>query len=144
MSVSTRTPMREIDALRERFDRLFSEMTAGPKAVDEQVTMPLDVKEMEKEIVVTATVPGFKPEELEVDISRGVLSVRGKTETEKEETEGTWHVRERRFGAVQRAISLPVPVYEDEAKARYENGVLTITLPKSEQAPRRHVPIEPV
>ena len=141
MSVATRTPTREVETLRERFDRLFSEMTAWPKMMTEPAIVPLDMRETETEFVVTASMPGFKPDEIVVDINRGVLTMRAETKEEHEEKDGTWHLRERRYGTVHRAITLLSPVYEDEVKAAYENGILTVTLPKSEQAKPRRIEV---
>jgi HSP20 family protein len=142
MSITTRTPRREIDTLRERFDKLFTELATWPtKTVTEPTTIPLDIKETEQELVITASMPGFKPEEISVEVTGDVLTIKAETKEEREETEGIWHLQERRYGAYQRRFVLPVPVYSDEARAVYENGVLTLTLAKSTQMPKRQIAV---
>jgi HSP20 family protein len=69
------------------------------------------------------------------------LTIRGESKEEEEKKDERWHVRERRFGSFQRSVSLPTPVNSDGAQARYEHGVLTLTLPKSEAAKPRQIKI---
>jgi HSP20 family protein len=142
MSITTWSPFREMDTLRERMDKLFAEMTGLPKFTFEPSSLELDVKETDDNVVVTASVPGAKPEDLTVEINKGVLTIRGESKTEHEETKGTWHLQERRVGSVQRTITLPAAVYDDEAKAALAEGVLTVTIPKSDRTPARRVEIE--
>jgi HSP20 family protein len=142
MSMTTWSPMREIETLRERMDKIFSEMSVRPRMAVDQEFLPLDVQETDTQIIVKASMPGFKTEDLNIEVNRGMLTIRGETKEEREETKGTWHLQERRFGSVQRAVRLPAAVYEDEAKATLENGVLTVTLPKSESTPTRKIEIE--
>jgi HSP20 family protein len=136
-----RTPRREIETLRERFDNLFGDFMTWPRPLFEPTLIPMDVKETDTELVVTATLPGFKPEEIEVDVTGDLLTVKAETKEEHEETEGTWHLRERRYGAFRRVFTLPVPIYTDETKAVYENGVLTLTFPKSERIPKQRIQV---
>jgi HSP20 family protein len=142
MSITTWSPFREMETLRERMDKLFAEMNSHPTLTFEPSSLALDVKETDETVVVTASVPGFKSEDLTVEINKGVLSIRGESKTERDETKGTWHLQERRFGSVQRAITLPAAVYDDEAKATLADGVLTVTVPKSDRTPTRKIDIE--
>jgi HSP20 family protein len=136
-----RPPRREIDTLRERFDRLFSELATWPKPLVEPSMMPMDLKETETELVVTATLPGYKPEEIKVEVTGDFLTIMAETSEEREEKEATWHLQERRYGTTRRTLTLPAAVYSDEANAFYENGVLTLTFPKSAQAPKRQIEV---
>ena len=103
-----------------------------------ELTPRLDLRETDDEIVVSADVPGVAPEDLELEIHEDVLTLKGerKAETEKDDERG--HTRERVFGSFHRRIRLPAPVDASQAEAKHENGVVTIRLPKSEEArPRR-------
>jgi HSP20 family protein len=134
--------MRDMETLRERMDKLFSEMSLMPRLAAEPSTPALDVQETDDAMIVTASVPGFKPEDLTIEINKGVLTIAGETGEEREETKGTWHLQERRFGSVRRSITLPAAIYDDEAKATLEDGVLIVTIPKSERTPTRKIEVQ--
>jgi HSP20 family protein len=85
------------------------------------------------EVVVKATVPGVKPDDLHITITGDVLTIRGEVKQEEEVKEEAYHIRERRYGTFSRSLPLPVPVLTDKAKAEFENGILTLTLPKAEE-----------
>ncbi len=133
------TPWRELEAMRERFDRLFSELTRWRGG---ELSIPLDVQETDDAIIVRASLPGVRPDDISVELRQGVLTIRAETQEERAETKGTWHIRERRVGSAYRAITLPAPVREDEAQATYEHGVLEIRIPKAEAAERRRIPVQ--
>ena len=94
--------------------------------------IPLDAVEEGDNLVLRASVPGVKPEDIEVTIEDGVLSIKGETKVESEENQGGYLMRERRSGTFHRSVRLPDSVDADKAESGYENGVLTITLPKIE------------
>ena len=94
--------------------------------------MPVDVIETKDQIVVKAAVPGVKPDEVDVSITGDTLTIKGETKAEEKFEEGSYLRKERRFGAFQRTLTLPVNVVADKARAEFENGVLTLTLPKTE------------
>lgn len=140
MSITTWNPWRELEAMRERFDRLFSELARWRGS--EELSIPLDVRETDDSIIVRASLPGFRPEDIAVEVRQGVLTIRAESQEEREETKGTWHIRERRVGTAVRSITLPAAVREDEAQATYQHGVLEIRLPKAEPTERRRIPIQ--
>jgi HSP20 family protein len=130
MSLAVRTRFLELETLRERVDKLFAEFAAWPREMD-RVSMPLDVEETDSELVVTASLPGIKPEDINVEVDRGRLAIRGESREEsREEKKGTWHVQERRVSSVERLFTLPVAVKEDTAAAEYKDGVLKVTFKK--------------
>jgi HSP20 family protein len=129
MSLAVRTRFPEFDALRERVDKLFTEFAAWPREL-ERVSMPLDVQETDDELVVTASLPGIKPEDISVEVDRGRLAIRGESRAERAEQTSTWHVQERRVGSVERLFTLPVAIKEDTAVAAYKDGVLKVTFKK--------------
>jgi HSP20 family protein len=93
---------------------------------------------------VKATVPGMKPDEIQISVTGDTLSISGETESEHEEKDRDYFVRERRMGSFSRSITLPVGVDADKAKADFEDGVLTITLPKSEAEKPKMISVKSV
>ena len=104
--------------------------------------LPLDVAQDADNIVVKATVPGFKPEDIKVGIENQVLTINAETPSEAQEEETEYLLRERRTGSYQRSIRLPDTVDADEAESTYDNGVLTITVPKQEEKKARQIEIK--
>jgi HSP20 family protein len=144
MSITPRPVFRELETLRDRFDRLFSEMgRITDLRPDSAMLTPVDLQETETEIVVKASLPGVKPEDIEIKVDQGVLTIRGESREERDEKEGTWHVRERRFGSVYRSMALPAPVKDDEADAKMTDGVLEIHLPKSSAPTGKRIEVKP-
>lgn len=117
------------------FGEVFGSLGAAP------VAMPLDVVESESSFVVRADVPGFKKEQIALDLEKGVLTVRAEAAEQNEETQDRYHRRERRSQSVERRIALPEGVLESEIAADLADGVLTITLPKAPQAQARKISI---
>lgn len=101
---------------------------------DTRVAMPLDIEENEDSYVITASVPGFGPEDLQIEIKDEVLSIRAKHQGEDEQEREGWHLRERYMGAVERKLHLSKDVNVEAIEADLEHGVLTLTLPKVEEA----------
>jgi HSP20 family protein len=132
--------------------RLFNDLFADPffsaplgVVSPPENLLPLDVAETEKEFVVTADLPGFKKEEITLEIESGVLTLKGETKIEKEEESADgpkYHRRERRIESVTRSISLPEGVLEDKVTADLKDGVLTVTLPKAPAALARKIAIK--
>ncbi len=103
--------------------------------------LPLDVEETEDKIKVSASVPGVDAENIDVTVDDGVLTIKAETASENEETNENYVVRERRSGSLHRSIRLPDTVDADNAESTYEQGVLTIALPKTEAAKPKSLPI---
>ena len=94
--------------------------------------LPVDVFHDGDNIVVQASIPGVAPEDIQVTIEEGVLGIKVERKAENEERDGNYLRRERRSGRFQRALRLPDTVDVDKAETRYDQGVLTVTLPKIE------------
>ena len=86
--------------------------------------------------------PGVKADEVQINVSGDVLTIRGETKHEEEQQDKAWHIREQRWGAFERSIMLPISVKSEKAKADFDNGILTITLPKSEEVKPKTINIK--
>lgn len=127
-------PAREMMTLREAMDRLFDDAFTRPLSLREGWAAPaIDMYQTDDEIIVKAALPGIKPDEVQINITGEVLHLKGEVRHEEEKKERAWHIREQRWGSFERSVALPTDVMADKAKAEFENGVLTITLPKAEE-----------
>ena len=136
-------PLREMLSMQKRLDRFFDEAVSNRPAVwSRDWDLALDVVENDGEFVVKGSLPGIAPEELEITYTDRVLTIKGEIKEDKEVDEGQYHLRERRYGAFSRSLSLPAPVDEDGIRATYEAGVLTLHLPKSEEARPKRIPVK--
>jgi HSP20 family protein len=123
--------------MRTTLDRLFDEGFSRPWRVIPTSTayegsFPVDVSETDDALEVKASLPGVRPEDVEVTISNDVLTVKATHEEKTEEKKRDYYRRELRYGTLHRSLSLPVSVDADKAEAKFENGVLHLTLPKAE------------
>lgn len=137
-------PFGETVSLRDAMDRLFEQSFLRPfnGGSDFFRSMAVDMHETDDEIVVKAAVPGLKPEDVKVTLSGDVLTIAGEHKTESDKKETTYHLRERQYGTFSRSITLPAPVAGDKVNAEFENGVVTLTLPKAEEARPRTIKIK--
>jgi HSP20 family protein len=126
-------PFREMAELRATMDRLLNESRNLPVASEDTIWMlPLDVSETEDAFIVKASIPGVNPDDIDISLTDNVLTIKAEIKEEKEIEDAKYHLRERRYGAFSRAITLPTAVDADKVEAVYENGVLTLTIPKAE------------
>ena len=103
--------------------------------------IPLDIVEEDGNILVHASLPGFNPDDITVSVEDDVLTIKGQTEEEHERKEGGYLLRERRSGSFYRSLRLPETVDAEKADPHYENGVLTITMPKVESKKVKHLKV---
>lgn len=143
------SPFGELMTLRSAMDRLFEDsfvrrpFGAGFGSFEGGSSLPLDVTRTADELVVEASLPGFKPEDVEITIEDGTLQIRGEYREEKREGEGESLVQEIRRGTVARAVTLPTGLEPDKASATFENGVLTLRIPKAEATKPKQIRISP-
>ena len=124
-------PMREIVNLQNEIDRLFGRSLSQMNWPEgNEWGLSLDVLEKENDFVVTATVPGVNPDDIDITVVDNVLTIKGEIKAEKEEENQQYHLRERRYGSFARSISLQAPINTEAINATYENGILTLNLPK--------------
>jgi HSP20 family protein len=135
---TTASPFETLYGVRRQLDRLFDEFSTG--ADDTGWSMPTEVVETDDELRFHMEVPGLRPEDIELTVENGVLTVAGEKKLERREGEGedNYRLLERRYGRYTRSFRLPSTVATDRVNASCENGVLTIRMPKSEESrPRR-------
>jgi HSP20 family protein len=130
--------------LRDEIDRLFeaplSEWVHTP-SVFGGWTPAIDLVENKESVVVRAELPGMKKEDIEVTLHEGTLNIAGERKSEKKFEEAGLYRSERFFGRFQRAIAIPAAVAGDKVKADYKDGILTITLPKTEEAKPKQIDV---
>lgn len=139
-------PFGDMLSLREEIDDLFSDFFRRVPSEGfprEGLWYPaIDIEETEDAFKLSAELPGMKKEDIKISFSDGRLTMEGERKFEKEEKNKTFHRIERSYGKFKRIISMPREVEADKAKASYEQGILTITLPKSEQAKPKEIGIK--
>ena len=136
-------PAREMMTLREAMDHLFDDAFTRPLSIRDTWTVPaIDMYQTNDEIVVKAALPGIKAEEVQINVTGEVLTLKGETKQENETKEKAYHIHEQRWGAFERSIVLPTDVIADKAKAEFENGILTITLPKAEEVKPKMISVK--
>jgi HSP20 family protein len=136
-------PFRDMMNLRRNMDRLFDEAMTDSETWP-QVTwdLALDVIENEDEYLVRASLPGLNPDDLEITYINNALTIKGEVKGENEVKESRYHLRERRYGSFARSILLPSNVSAEKIEAKYENGVLTLKLPKAEEAKPKKIDVK--
>ncbi len=150
-TLSTREPRRvrpwfrggPLSSMREEMDDLFSNFLneAGDSWFTGRALPPLDLSETESNVEVRVDVPGIKPGELDIQLAGNTLTISGQRKEEYEEKGRTLYRVERRSGAFSRSITLPCVVKEDHVDAQYHDGVLTISLQKTEESKARKIKI---
>ncbi len=135
------TPFTDVQRLEDAMHRLWRD--GGVRSAgNDSWRLPLDVAQDADNIVVNATVPGFGPEDIQADIENNVLTIHAETSSEGESDEAEYLLRERRTGSYHRSIRLPDTIDADGAESTYDNGVLTITVPKQEAKKARRIAIK--
>lgn len=136
-------PFREMISMRRAMDRLIDSSLTDENGGTPEWGLPLDVVEDENEYVIKASLPGIKPENLDITFDKGMLSIKGEVKDESEVTKGQYHMRERRFGTFSRTIALPSSVKPEDIQADYQDGVLSLKMPKAEEVKPKRIQIKP-
>jgi len=141
MSSSRWDPWGEFLPIREMVDQFLRESVLPPRApgMVSGIGVPVDIAETDAAYVVLAVIPGSRPDEIQIQISGDTLQLSG--EVKEPDLDGTWIVRERRYGPFRRVLTLPGPVRADDAEAEFVNGVLVVRLPKATVSRSRQIPI---
>ena len=137
-------PFNDLISLRDAMDRLFEESFIRPSRSLEAVStnpLPVDMFETDEAVVIKASVPGVNPQDIEVTVQGDTLNIKGESKGEEEVERENYYYREVRYGSFNRALSLPAGIDADKAEASFENGVLTLTLPKAEEVKPKSIKI---
>ncbi len=143
-----RRPSRfgDVATLRQAMDRFFDEelrpfnWTSGFSTP----ALPLDVTTDAESLTIEAALPGIRPEDVDITVENGTLTISGRTQDERSAEEGSYLVQEIRRGAFSRSMTLPQGLEPDRAEATFENGLLKLRIPKAEQLKPRQIKIAPV
>jgi HSP20 family protein len=143
MSYLARRPALD---LRREIDQLFDSFlspggSSGPRGGLEGIPLSLEMTETEGAYQLSAEVPGMAPEDVDVQVDQGVLTIRGEKRRETTETKGGIDYTERTYGSFYRSVQLPPSADVSKIDARLENGVLAVTVPKGEAARPRKIPL---
>jgi HSP20 family protein len=137
--------MGELASLNSAIDRLFSDFFSSPLTEGGEASqtwyLPVDIVDQGNAFQVKAAVPGFKPEDVEVTYHDGLLNISAQRKQESESKQGNYLRRELSFGKYSRSVQLPGDIKASDIKASFENGVLTIDLPKSPDVQPVKIPI---
>jgi HSP20 family protein len=142
MTLIRRSGFGDLLSLRQAMDRLFEESFVNPQTwhSGEGQVVPMDVYTTNDEIVVEAILPGVKPEEVEITMEGNTLTIAGDTSAATPEREGLL-LQEIRRGRFARTLAMPAGLEPDKATATFEDGVLTLRIPKAEQVKPRQIRI---
>ncbi len=136
---------REFERMRREMDRFWDTFfERRPARIDEEAEFlpALDLAETANELVVKCEVPGLEPKDIDISLSDGMLTIKGEKKQEREEKEADYHLVERSYGSFTRSIQLRKEVQGEKISASYKNGILKITLPKSEEAKKKEIKIK--
>jgi len=142
------TPWRpfEFDRIRREMDRLWDSFLEGRpmrRAGDGGEWLPsIDVSETKSDLVIKAELPGMDPKDIDISMNNGFLTIKGEKKHEREEKDENYHLVERSYGSFTRSVRLLREVQSDKITASFKNGVLRVTLPKSEEAKKKEIKIK--
>jgi HSP20 family protein len=131
--------------LRDEIDRLFENPLAEfgrTSPLFSGWAPALDIHEDKDNVYVRAELPGMKKEDIDLSLHGGTLSISGERKSEEKSKDAEVYRSERFFGRFQRTVTLPSPVAVDQVKAQYKDGILTVTLPKSEEAKPKQIEVK--
>lgn len=126
-----------VDFMRREIERLFDQAGANgwSSALDRNfAALRMDVAETEKDLLVTAEIPGIDIKDIDVSLASGVLTIKGEKRSERDEQKANYHLVERSFGAFERRIAVPEGCDPNNVKAEYSNGILKVVVPKPADA----------
>ncbi len=144
MSLIRWDPFDDLASLRESMDKLFEEFFSWRPSRGAPVAWQPAVEafETDHDVVVRAELPGIDPDQVEITVTEGALTIKGEAKGEQESKGRNYYRRELRYGAFVRSLTLPSGVQGDQAKAAYKNGILEIRVPKSEHVKSKTVKVE--
>jgi HSP20 family protein len=141
------SPFGEMLTLRQAMDRLLDDDLRPSRWLSgglDGPALPLDVTTTTDALTIEAALPGIKPEDVDITVENGTVTISGRTAEERKAEEGSYVVQEIRRGSFSRSVTLPNGLEPDKANATFENGILRLEIPKAEQVKPRQIKISPV
>ncbi len=146
MTIARRpSPFGELLSLRQAMDRLFEDSYVRPfnyNGGSDSLGLPVDVSMTADDLVIEAQLPGVDPDDVDITVENSTLTIRAESRSERKEGEGDYLVREIRRGTVSRSLTLPNGLEADRASASFDNGSLTLRIPKAEEVKPRQIQIK--
>jgi len=146
MAIVRWDPFREMMTLRNAMDRMFEDSIVVPRIQSitngGEAPMALDVYQTDEEVVIKASLPGVKPEDVDISITGDTVTIKGEMKEETEVKEENYLHRERRYGTFSRVVQVPASIQEDKAEATFEDGILKLSLPKAEETRPRQIKVK--
>lgn len=152
MSLIRWNPMRDLASfpsdmfsLQREMNKVFDSFFRGvdePGLLNASWTPAVDVAEEENDYIVKVELPGVSKDDVKITLESNILTVRGEKKAEKEINEKNYHRTERSYGSFQRSFTLPTSVKNDKIDAEYKDGILSITLPKAEEAKPKQIEVK--
>jgi HSP20 family protein len=143
MTMSRWDPFRELSSIQNELNRLFGRTFTGEVGEREAAWVPaVDIAETQERFLITAELPGVEPDDVDISVENSVLTLRGERKFYRETREDDFHRVERRFGEFARSITLPSTADPERINASFDAGLLTIEVPKREEAKPRKIQIK--
>ena len=139
-------PRHQMPVYRDHFDRMFDDFFGVDRHRTEMENYDwaprVNVEELEDRFEITAELPGMKKDDIDIEVTDGVLTIKGERAFEKEEKDTNYHVCERSYGTFRRGFTLPENVNADGIEAEYKDGILRLGVPKVEPEKPREIKVE--
>ncbi len=130
-------------SLQDEFNRMWQEVNGPLSWADQSAWSPaMDVRETPEAFIIEADVPGLKKDEVQIEVADNVITVKGERWGQREENKKDYHLAERQVGSFRRSVAIPGGFQHDKVGAKFENGVLTVTLPKLEEKKPRKIEVK--
>jgi len=134
--------MRSAWDLQDEFNRFFEDFGLGSAVAQEDFSPAMDIRETDEAYIVEADVPGIKREDVKIEINDDVLTIKGERKVEQEENKKDYRRIERQYGSFRRSVSIPSGIQHDAVEAKFDDGVLRVTLPKREDTKPRRIKVK--
>jgi len=145
MTITRRTShLSDMLTLRSAMDRIFDDTIFRPVTArpgDDTLAMPLDIRSTQDALVIEAALPGVRPEDVDIQVLGDTLTLTASSGAAPNENKGSYHVREVHRGRFSRTVTLPIGLRTDATSATFEHGILSLAIPRAEQARPRHIPV---
>ncbi|UCD85006.1 MAG: Hsp20/alpha crystallin family protein [Deltaproteobacteria bacterium] len=140
-------PFKDLVSFKERMDRLFEDTLSRSRGIDESLapgiwSPPVDIYETGDNIIMKAELPGISKNDINLEVKDNTLTLKGERKFEKEVKEENYHRIERSYGTFQRSFALPTNIERDKVEAKFQDGILEVTLPKVEEAKPKQIKVE--